>query len=206
MARHSMFDRNHPHFSANKALTKMRYADLQAAVIMRGMSFEDVVEGDHGRLANWFVKYYESPLKRERLEQFDDWMENQLEQNGYKKNHPLRKFRRFSMEAEEEGGEAQVKTRALRRADVPKKKKLKRSRDAEFGIFKGTKKEYTYKLTKSLWDAKRAEHPVNTIKELQKRYSSKLLERVQKKFTDAQDKSVKIWMKRCLDELAKTKK
>lgn len=202
MAKNSILDRNHPYFAANKALTKMRYMDLQAAVIMRGMDYEDIVEGDHGKLASWFIKNYNNPVKRDRLEQFDDWMDQKLKERGYKKNHPVRQFRRFS---NLDDGQAQVKTRALRRADVPKKVKVKRERDKEFNIFKGTKKDYTYKLSKSLYDAKGSEFTENIAKQLCKKYSALLLEKVQKKFTDAQEKSVKIWMKRCLDEITKKK-
>lgn len=197
-------DRNHPDYPANKALVKMTVLDLQAAVITRGINFEDVVELDHGRMADWFIKNYNTKQNRELLAEFDSWMDKQLKDRGHKKSNPIRKYRRFSSILAD--GETKTTTKASRKAGMGKKKKEKRSRDTEFNIFKGTKKEETYRLAKSLYESKRADYPTNTIKELQKNYASVLVAKVIKKFPEAQEKSIKIWLKRALDGLHGQKK
>lgn len=190
-----------PEEAANKALTKMKYLDLQAAVIIRGMDFQEIVDGDYPRLASFFVKNYEAKKNKDLLEAFDTWVDNQLKDRGYKKSDPFRKFRRFS--ALTHDGDSKVRTRRLKNADLNKTKKPKKERDTQFGIFKGTKKEYTFTQSKDLFEKK---GEGNTVKDLQRKFGDQMVERVTKKFPDAKEKSIKIWMKRCLDELYKKKK
>lgn len=196
MARSLNLDKGNPNFPALKALTKMKYLDLQAAVIMRGMDFQDVVEGDYGVLSSFFIREHNNPVDRELLEDFDIWMDKQLEKK-YEKNHPLRKYRRFSNIDEDEN--VNVKTRSLRKADVPKKKRVKKKRN-KFNLFEGTKKAYTYLLANDLYDKMGSKY---TVKELMKKFSNKLYSEVLKKFDNASEKSVKIWAKRALNELEK---
>lgn len=194
-------DRNHPSYSAIKAITKMKYRDLKAACIARGMDFQDVVDGDFSRLSSWLISNYGNKQNRDLLEAFDQWIDDKLKERGYKKSDPFRQFREFSSLLE--NNDTKVRSRGLRNADISKKKKVKRERNGSFNIFKGTKKEYTYKLTDSLHKVMGQKY---STKELQKKFSSKLYNKVVKKFPDALEKSVKIWMKRALDEIQKNKK
>jgi len=180
---------------AHKAMAKMQYPDLKAACIMRGMDPMDVVESDHGGLSGFFIKHYEEKKNRELLEDFDIWMDAKLGEEGYEDDNPVRKHRQFSNLDEDEN--IQVKTKSLKRADIPLKKRVKKERN-KHGIFKGTKKDLTYSLTEQLYQKKGSDY---TPKELMKKYSNKLVAKVLDKFPDAKEKSVKIWMKRALGEI-----
>jgi hypothetical protein len=171
----------------------MRVVELQASCIMRGLDFTDVVEWDFGKLASWLIKNYDKDSNRDLLEDFDIWVDGKLEGRGYEENDPIRQFRKFSNLDDEQN--PQVKTKALKKAGVPKKKRTKKERNG-LGIFKGTKKEYTYSLAKSLIEKYGDKY---TNKEISKKFSSQLFNKVLKKYSDAKDKSVKIWMKRALD-------
>lgn len=189
-------DRQHPDYAAHKALYDMKYIDLQAAVVSRGMDFSDVQEGDHGKLASWFIKNYHNKQDKGKLEDFDIWRDLQLKERGHKKNGDLRKFRKFSRILED--GSVQVTTGAMNKAKIRKGKKPKRTRDNKFGIFTGTKKEYTYTLGRELFELK---HKELSNKQIQSKYGDKMVARVKKKFPEAKDKSIKIWMSRCLKAL-----
>ena len=197
MARNTGFlDRNHPDYAAHKELLQMKYQDLQAAVISRGMDFNDVVEGDHGKLSSWFVKNYNKKMNRGLLEDFDLWVDGKLGDRGYQENDPIRQYKRFSM-LDEEGG-IKVTQSALNRAKIKKEKPKKRTRDSRFGIFTGTKKELTYNLTQDLIIKLGDKY---TNKELQKKFSDKMVIKVQTKFPGAIAKSIKIWMSRALKKI-----
>lgn len=172
---------------------KMRVIELQANCIMRGLDFTDIVEQDFGRLASWLIKNWDCKKDRELLEDFDIWVDSILEKRGYEVDHPLRKYRKFSNL--DEDNNPTVSAKNIKRADIPNKKKAKRER-TEDGIFKGTKKEYTYSLAKKLIDKFSDKY---TNKELCKKFASQLFSKVEKKFPDSKEKSVRIWMKRALD-------
>lgn len=176
---------------------KMRVHELQASCIMRGLEFTDVVGWDFGKLASWLIKNYDEDSNRDLLEDFDIWVDEKLAERGYEENDPIRQFRKFSNLDEEQN--PQVKTKALKKAGVPKKKRTKKERNT-LGIFKGTKKEYTYELAKSLIEKYGDKY---TNKEISKKFSSQLFRKVVKKHEDAKEKSVKIWMKRALDAYRK---
>lgn len=179
-------------------LGKLKYRELQAEVIMRGMSFEDVIKGDHNSLGNFFAVHYDEPLKKSRLKEFELQMDRTLEERGYKKDDPMRRFKHFSGEEEEE-----VKKEPKPKVEKPKKEP--RQKESEFGIYKGTKKALTFSLTKSLWESKAKEFDYD-VKGLAKKFSNKMLQKVQAKFPEAQSKSVEIWMKRCLNQLCQEQK
>jgi len=189
--------RDHPKYSAYKELASFVYRDLQAACIMRGMDFDELVEGDQGSLSSWFIRNYDQPMDRELLEDFDLWMDKQLKKRGYKKKDPVRQFKRFSNT--DEDNNITVKTKSLRKTRIPKKKREKKSKN-KFGIYEGTKKSLTYDLTSDLYDKLRHKYEV---KELYKNFAPKMYLEVKKVFPDALEKSVKMWMKRAIDELEK---
>ena len=65
-----------------------------------------------------------------------------LEQAGYAKDDPLRSYQlRLGFISEEKVEEGKRKTRKIK--GLPKPKKPKREKD-ESGLWKGTKKSYTY--------------------------------------------------------------
>lgn len=192
---------NHPNARPLKVMTKMDYRALQAACIMRGIDFDDLVNSDWGYLGSWFIKNFDNKVERQNLELFDDWMQEQLLQRGYKKNDPVYLYRKFSVSDDNEVT-SKVRTRSLRKADVPKKKHQKKERDKTFNIFKGTKKEYTYKLAESLFNSKGSKYEE---KSLIKKFSAQLVTKVIDKYPEAKEKSIKIWMKRALDDLYKGK-
>jgi len=178
-------------------ISKMRLHDLQAACIMRSLEFTDLGQFDIGMLSSWLIKNWDEKPDRELLEDYDIWMYNLLGDRGYPEDDPLRNFRKFSTMDEQDN--PIVKTRALKKAEVPNKKKEKKERNS-LGLFKGTKKDYTYELGKSLLEKYKEKY---TNKEILKKFSMQLYNKVQSKFPEAKDKSVKIWMKRALDEYRK---
>ena len=192
-------DRSHPSYAARKELTMMVYRDIQAGCIMRGMDFDEVVQGDSPSLTSWFIKNHNNKMDRELLEDFDLWMDKQLKANGYKKSDPFRKFKRFSII--DDDNNIQIKTKSLSRARIPKKKREKKAKNS-FGVYAGTKKSLTYDLVAIMYEKKKVKY---TAKEMHKKYAPKIFDKVKAEFGDAKDKSVKMWMKRALDELDKEK-
>lgn len=196
-----------PYEVALHLASEMRYSDLKAACIMRGMLFEDVIEGDHNDLHTFFVNSFirDAPVKRALLEEFDIWLDQQLEKRGYDKDDPVRQFRQFS-EEQGDGEEQEVVTKRSKvKKGLPKKKKTRRERDSQFNIFKGTCKAYTYDTAKDCWDKVSAKYNRDT-KAIFKKFADKAVSRVHKQFPDGKDKSIKIWFKRALNELASKNK
>lgn len=182
---------------AYNALRKMVYRDLKAACIIRGMDFTDIVEGDHGSLSSWFINNIDNDMDRDLLGDFDIWMDKQLEARGFEEDDPLRKMKQYTTETEDDNHE--VRTRSLSKIAGVKKVRKKKERNS-YGIFKGTKKEYTYTLCEDLL-SKLGDKYNN--KELVKKFSSKLHAKILKKFDTASEKSIRIWMKKALNEIRK---
>lgn len=147
------------------------YKDLKREAVIRGMPFPDVVAADVHRLISYSAHTNERP-NIALIDQFDEWVEGQLELSGYGEGHPLRSplLRLGFIGEEKEDGT--VKLRKIK--GIPKPKKVKRERD-ESGLFKGTKKSYTYELASRGYTLERVQN------------------RVLKKFPDAKLKSIKIW-------------
>lgn len=187
--RNSVIPKDHPHRNAYQELSGFIYQDLKKAVIERGMDFELVVSSSHGTLQDYFIHHYDEPRIPKRLEEFDEWMDRTLGARGHKPDDPIRQFKQFTQKEEEpEPKPIRVK--------IEKPKKPKREKNKEFGVFGGTKKEYTYNLSKDLL-SKKGNY---SNKELVKKFGDQLFEKVQNKFPEANDKSVKIWFKRSLDK------
>jgi hypothetical protein len=163
-----------------KELTQMKYTDLKIACIVRGMLFEDVVEGTASSLQRFFIDNWHVKQDRDRLKQFDNWMAETLIKKGHDKASPLVKYRLSTVLDEQEN--QKLKGKSLKKAKVKKEKKEKRERDTNFNIFKGTKKAYTYEL------AQKGIEVGETVK------------LVIERFPEAQEKSIKIWYKRALKD------
>ena len=164
--------------AAEKELTQMKYRDLKIACIVRGMLFEDVVEGTYPSLSSWFVKNYTEKSSKKRLEQFDDWVTEKLMERGHAADSPLVQFRLSTVVDEQDN--ISIRTKSLKHAQVKKEKKPKRERDTTHNIFKGTKKALTFDC------ASKNMNIADTIA------------RVLLEFPEAQEKSIKIWYKKAL--------
>lgn len=189
--RYSVVPKDHPRRKALDDLAGFRYSDLKGAVIKRGMEFEKVINSDHGRMADFFIQNYDKPVNPKKLEEFDKWMDLKLKEQGYGEDDPVRQFKQFTLEPEQE--EEKPKKEKKVKIIKPKKEKNK-----EFGIFGGTKKELTYNLAKNLLAKKGEKYKSN--KDLVKKFGGQLFDKVKEKFPDANDKSVNIWAKRALDQ------
>jgi len=163
------------------AFQDMTYKDLKKMVVVRGLSFEEVVNGDFCRLQSWLHKNYDNKIDTSLLDEYDDWLDNNLRDLGkHELIHPSLRLG-YIGEREDDEGNKVIKTK---KAKVETKPKEKKEKTAE-GIFSGTKKALTYSCQKE----------GKTIE--------KTIEIVMKQFPDASDKSIKIWYKKCKRENAK---
>lgn len=178
----------------DKQLQNMNYRDLKIACIVRGMEFNDVVEGYHGTLAAYFRQNYGDGGDVELLEEFDVWMDQQLAKNNIPADDPLRLFK-LSSTLDPETDELLLKRRRIRKAGVkvPKKTKAKAERNKDFGVRKGTKKEYTMTVYKKLHDLGKNLDS--------KKLQAKLIDKVMAEFPEANEKSIKIWISQAKKKL-----
>src|SRR5690606_38172536 len=183
---------------ADKALSKMNYKDLKIAVIVRGMEFNEVVEGYYGPLATFFKNHYDTPVNPNNLLEFDVWMDKKLEERGYDKDDPLRQFK-LSSTLDPDKEELILRRGRIKKAGVrlPKVKKPKAEKNQNFGIRKGTKKEYVMELVKKLHDLGKNLDSKKLLQEL--------ISRVIKQYPDANEKSIKIWFSKARKSLDKSK-
>ena len=152
-------------------LRNMTFKDLQRQAIMLGMPFPEVPQSDFFRLESFILNSPNEPDKT-LIDKYDDWMDKVLEERGYSKDDPMRNYQlRLGLVSED----AVTKQKKFQRVKgIPKPKKPKREKD-ERGLWKGTKKSYTFELTARGYDLER------------------VIRRVQKKFPEANDKSIKQW-------------
>ena len=154
---------------------KKTYKELKREAVIRGMPFPDVVEADVYRLMSYIDNSIQKP-QVELIDQFDDWVDEQLEQAGYPKGCSIRSPRlRLGFLGEED----EVGKRVSKRVKgIPKPKKEKRVKGTN-GLYQGTKKSFTYELTTKGFSLER------------------VIRRVMKKFPDASEKSINIWFRNC---------
>ena len=152
---------------------KKTYKDLKREAIIRGMPFLDVVSSGIGDLICYIDNSDEKPNLK-LIDKFDDWVDSQLESLGYEQGTPLRSpMLRLGFIGVDEEGNNRVKKKVK---GIPKPKKEKRERDTN-GLYKGTKKAYTFELASRGYPLER------------------VIKRVHKKFPDASDKSINIWFR-----------
>lgn len=177
----------------------MKYPDIKANCLIRGCPFEKVIDGDFPKLCAWLYKNWHTKEDPSKLLEFDAWMDTKLEERGYKKGSAIRNHKQFTAESPKEDPSKAPLGKEAKKEALPKKKKIKKERDANFGIYKGTKKEATYSLTETLYRQLGNKYDK---KVLVKKFTPQLLDKLKKKFGDTpSEKSVKIWMKRCLDSI-----
>ena len=151
--------------------SNFRYRDLQRACIIRGMSPQQMVDGDIIRLQKWLSDNRHIPVNISLLDEFDLWREKLLEQK-YGKGEPYVKLG-YIGKVDEEG------TPVATFVPKPKKPKKHIEKDKELGgLWKGTKKHLTAECKKKGMTLE------------------KTIAAVLKQFPDAKDSSIKIWFKR----------
>lgn len=146
----------------------LKLPDLQRQCIIRGMDFNELCESSVLNLHSFLINNWDAPINRNRLSEFDNWYNAELKEIGCDDLiHPLLDL---GHTINNDTGET-VKRRVKK---IKPEKKVKRER-TEDGIFKGTKKAYTFELAK---------------KGLKK---SKVIDLVLEKFPEANEKSISIW-------------
>ena len=161
-----------PMIASMGGLKNMSFKDLQRRAIILGMPFPDVVSSDYFRLES-FIRNSPNKPDYTLIDKYDEWMDRQLEERGYAKDDPMRSYQLRLGYVREEDEETKVK-RLGRVRGLPKPKKPKREKD-ESGLWKGTKKSYTFELAKRGFSLER------------------VVKRVTKKFPEANIKSIKQW-------------
>lgn len=178
------FEQNlHP---ADGHLEKMTYKSLKKECIVRGMDFDDVLEGDFISLSSYFRKEFYSDVNRTLLDEFDDWQEKLIkdhlensENNADDLIHPSLRLG-FIAEKDEDGNV--IRRKRSKMLIKAKRKKRERTKD---NIFKGTKKALTFELQQ------------------QGKTKPEVLKLVKEQFPDAVDKSITIWFNRSRKKHAK---
>ena len=153
----------------------LTFKDIKVECIIRGIDFIDVITYDFWGLSNWLVENALRPKDESLLDKYDDWLDAKLAKRpkGEELIHPTL---RLGYVKRDEGGEVKVK-----KEKEVKEKKAPREKDGN-GLFKGTKKSYTF--------------------ELQKRGKTldQTMVKVKRKFPDAVDKSIRIWFNKSKKE------
>ena len=146
----------------------LRLPDIQRECIIRGMPFMEVCDSSVLQLHSYLIKNWDNPTDRDLIIAFDKWMDQELEELGREDLiHPMLNLGYTENQETGEKVKRRIKT-------VKPKIKKKRERTSE-GIFKGTKKAYTYELSKQGIE------------------KAKAIEMVKEKFPEANEKSVSIW-------------
>lgn len=158
-----------------KEATMMRNLDFQRACIARGIDFKLLVSLSTPALQDWFIRHYYDAIDNSRLDAFDEWREEIMKKRG--KDEPFIRLG-YVGEINEKTGEV-LSIKKPKKFKKPKSTK-KREKNAELGIWSGTKKELTYQCAK---EGKSLEKTKKTVLE---------------KFPDASEKSIGIWYKRFL--------
>ena len=149
------------------------FKDIKRRAISLGMPFPDAAESDYFALSSFINKSDNKP-DNTLIDKYDKWVERQLDAKGVSKKDPIRNYRLklgFLGDSETEGGQKKIlRPKGLERP----KKKPKKEKD-ERGLWKGTRKAYTFELASKGMELDR------------------IIRRVTKKFPDANPKSVSQW-------------
>lgn len=165
-------------------LTRGTWKDLKRQAITLGMPFPDACGCSIGALMNYINRSDNPEPNPELINEYDKWRIKRFDETGVPEDDPVRNSRlRLGFISEEnENGEVTKKKR------VPgiSKTKFKKPRERdEFNLLKGTKKSYTFELTKKGYDLER------------------IIRRVQKKFPEANEKSIKLWSRAAQKDMKK---
>lgn len=159
--------------SAGKHMT---YKDLKRQAIILGMPFPDACKSSIFGLIG-YINHSNNTPDTSLIDQYDEWVDKQLEDIGYEKDDPLRssRLRLGFLGEEKENGER--KSRRIPGIKKQKPRKTPKERD-EFNLVKGTKKSYTFELANKGFSLERT------------------IRRVKKKFPEANDKSINLWYRK----------
>lgn len=161
---------------ADNYLKKLRLKDLKRECIARGMPFEEVSKGYIPQLQSFFIKNFNEDIKKERIHDYDMWLNNYLISHGKEPVHPMLQLG-STLEIDQETGEQILRTKKMK-GFVKERKKVEKN---DFGVRVGTAKAYVgYCVQRGLaLDA--------TLKRVQARFEK-----------GTNEKSIKIWYKRFL--------
>ena len=157
--------------------------DIRRQAIALGIPFPDVINKDIWALISYINQSNNTP-DPSRIDEYDNWIDTHFDEIGIPKNDPIRHPHLrlgYIGEKDEEGN-------IIKRKKIPgiKKNKYKKPRERdENNLIKGTKKSYTWELTKKGLNLER------------------VIRRVLKKFPDANEKSIRLWHRACLREMKK---
>jgi hypothetical protein len=170
-----------------KTLARMTRKDMQLACVKKGLEFHLVVSYDNHMLSNWFYKNFENGEDETKISEYDAFMEAELEKRGYKKGDPaMSPCFRLGYNPNKEINLI-IPPKKLEAANITitllPNIKPKREKD-ESNIVKGTKKSLTYQLTR------------------EGKTKEEIIALVSKKFSNAQPKSISIWITRAKKEMA----
>lgn len=154
--------------------SKMNYKDAKRRALALGMPFPEAVEADFNRLLSFIVNSTNTP-DPSLIDKYDDWIDAQLDALGYTEDDPMRSYQLRYGYIKEKSPNGVKKKRIV---GMPKVKHV-REKDTN-GLWKGTKKSYTFELASRGYSLER------------------VTKRVQKKFPEALDKSIKQWWRSAL--------
>jgi hypothetical protein len=145
------------------------YKDIKKQCIMRGIGFEEVVNGDVLGLSNWLLKNQTNSVNESLIIEFDNWLDKKLLEDKLDYLvHPGLRLSHISTDDSIIAIKVEKKLKTLK----PKREKDK------LGLYKGTKKQYTF-------DLQRKGKTVDQV-----------ITKVCRKFPEAKVKSIKIWFNR----------
>lgn len=146
----------------------LKLKDLQRECVIRGMEFWQVPECSILNLHSWLLKNWDNPIDKNRVFEYDDYMNKELEElDRSDLIHPS-----LGLGYSENSETGEVVKKRMKQVNPPKKSKKQRTPE---GIFTGTKKAYTYELARNGVPKPEA------------------IDKVLEKYPEANEKSVSIW-------------
>ena len=161
--------------SSAGGIGNLTYREAKRRAVILGMPFPDACSASFPQLIQ-FIIHTENKPDSSLIDQYDEWVDKQLESLGYDKSDPIRSYQLRLGFISEDTVTKQKTKKKIKGIPQPKPKKEKDG----YGLWKGTKKSYTFELTN-------------------KDYSfDRVCRRVLKKFPDANKKSIQQWYRLAL--------
>lgn len=163
--------------------TSYSFPEIKKIAITLGMPFPDATDSDYWRLLSYVNNTNEKP-DPSLVEKYDNWVDEQLEKLGYDKNDPMRSNQlRLGYLSEEARMRQALGIKKKKEKPVKEASEKKKHERDEHNLWKGTKKSYTFELTKKGYDLERIQR------------------RVLKAFPEANAKSIKQWHRAALKRI-----
>jgi len=155
-------------------LSSMKIKDLKQAAVARSMDFMRVTIESVLEIQSWLIKHWEDPIDKTLLNDYDEWMENDLREQGLDELcHPQLRLGYFG--EDEDGNEIRKQIKNIGIPNIKSKKEL-----SQFKPKKGSMKALVFQIIRS--------DPEITTAEL--------IEDMQDRYPDAQIGSIKSWASR----------